>query len=55
MVACEVMLRMRERSSSSNPFITDSTVISAITPTAIPSTEISEITEMKPLRRLARR
>ncbi len=31
------------------PFITDSTMISAATPSAIPATEISEMKEMKPL------
>ena len=45
---------MRVRSSRWKPFITDSTVISAATPSASPSVEISEMKEMKPLRRLAR-
>ena len=52
MVACEAMPRMRERSSFSNPFITERTVISAITPSAIPSMEVSEMNEMKCVRRL---
>ncbi len=45
---------MRLRISFWNPFITDSTTINAITPSAMPSTEISEMKEMKWLRRLAR-
>ena len=36
MVACEVRLRMRSRTSRSKPFITDSTTISTATPIAIP-------------------
>ena len=32
MVACEAMPRIRDLSSFSNPFMTDSTVISAVTP-----------------------
>jgi len=48
------MPRMRARTSFWNPFITDSTTISAITPKPIPSMEISEINEMKWFRRLAR-
>ena len=38
---------MRLRSSCSKPFITDSTVISAITPIAIPAIEAAEMNEMK--------
>jgi hypothetical protein len=38
---------MRARSSFWNPFITDSTTISAITPTAIPTIEAMEMNEMK--------
>ncbi len=45
---------MRERTSRSNPFITDITVMSAAIPSAIPSIETSEMNEMKWLRRLAR-
>ena len=45
---------MRSRSSFSKPFMTDSTTISAITPTATPSIEISEMKEMKALPRRAR-
>ena len=45
---------MRVRSSFWKPFITDSTTISAATPSAMPSIEISEMKEMKWLRRLAR-
>ncbi len=47
MVAGEAMPGMGVRTSRSKPFITDSTVISAITPTAMPSIEASEIKEMK--------
>jgi hypothetical protein len=43
---------MRSRSSFSKPFITDSTVISAVTPSAMPSIDVSEMNEMKWLRRL---
>ena len=42
------------RSSFWKPFITDSTTISAATPRPMPSIEISEMNEMKWLRRLAR-
>ena len=45
---------MRVRSSFWKPFITDSTMINAATPSAIPSIEVSEMKEMKWLRRLAR-
>jgi hypothetical protein len=46
---------MRPRISFWKPFITDSTMISAATPSAMPTMEIREMKEMKPLRRLARR
>ncbi len=45
---------MRARTSFWNPFITDSTTISAATPSAMPSIEVSEMNEMKWLRRSAR-
>ena len=45
---------MRVRSSFWKPFITDSTTISAATPRPMPHIEISEMKEMKWLRRLAR-
>ena len=45
---------MRVRSSFWKPFITDNTVINAATPSAIPSIDVSEMKEMKWLRRLAR-
>ncbi len=48
---------MRSRTSFWKPFITDSTTISAATPSAMPAIEISEMKEMKllrPLRRPAR-
>jgi hypothetical protein len=38
---------MRPRNSFWKPFITDSTIISAATPSATPSMEISEMKEMK--------
>jgi hypothetical protein len=38
----------------SNPFITDITVMSAAIPSAMPSIEMSEMKEMKWVRRLAR-
>ena len=50
MEACEVMPRMRSRSSASNPFMTDSTVIRAVTPSAMPSTEVRVMKEMKLVR-----
>src|SRR3546814_9107935 len=46
-VACEAMPRMRTRNSRSKPFITDSTVINAVTPTAMPIIDAAEIKEMK--------
>jgi hypothetical protein len=45
---------MRSRTSFWKPFITDSTMISAATPSAMPSIETPEMKEMKPLRRVAR-
>ncbi len=45
---------MRVRSSFWKPFITDSTTISAATPSAMPAIEVSEMKLMKWLRRLAR-
>ncbi len=47
--ACEVRLRMRARSSCSNPFITDSTTIRTATPIATPTMEISEMNDRKRL------
>ena len=41
---------MRVRSSFWKPFITDSTTISAATPSAIPTIDVSEMKEMKWLR-----
>ena len=43
---CEATDRMRLRSSFWNPFITDSTTISAATPSAMPAIEISAMNEM---------
>jgi len=54
MVACATMPRMRCRNSPSKPFITEITVIKAVTPMAMPSIEASEMKLMKWLRRLAR-
>ena len=51
---CETTPRMRVRTSFWKPFITDSTTISAHTPTAMPTIDTSELTPMKRLRRLAR-
>jgi hypothetical protein len=46
-VACDTMPRMRVRSSLSKPFMTEITTISAMTPTAIPAIDTSEMNEMK--------
>ncbi len=40
---------MRDRSSCSNPFITDSTTISTATPIATPTMEIMEMKDRKRL------
>ena len=53
-VACETMPRMRSFNSLSKPFITEITVIRAVTPTAMPRIDTSEMNEMKWLRRFAR-
>jgi hypothetical protein len=50
----EATPRMRPRNSSWKPFMTESTTISAMTPRAMPAMEITEMKEMKWLRRLAR-
>jgi hypothetical protein len=47
-------LSMRSVTSLRKPFITDSTTISAATPSAMPSIEAAEMKEMKPLRRVPR-
>ncbi len=54
-VAWDVRLRMRVRSSRSKPFITDSTTISTATPIATPAMEMAEMKEMKRLLRFDRR
>lgn len=54
MVAWEVMPRILSRTSFWKPFITESTVINATTPNMMPSSDVSEINDMKWLRRLAR-
>ena len=48
---CETTPSMRSRTSFWKPFITDSTMISAATPSAMPSIDTPEMKEMKPLRR----
>ncbi len=52
---CEATLSMRSRTSFWKPFITDSTMISAATPSAMPSIETAEMNEMKRLRRFGAR
>ena len=52
---CETTDSMRSRTCETKPFITDSTTISAITPSAMPSIEMPEMNEMNLLRRRARR
>ena len=44
---CEATPRMRARNSCWKPFITESTVMSTMIPSAMPSMEISEMKEMK--------
>ncbi len=44
---CATTPRMRARTSFWNPFITDSTTMSAHTPTAMPSMDATEMNEMK--------
>ena len=51
---CETTESMRSRTSFWKPFITDSTMMSAATPSAMPSMDTPEMKEMKPLRRVAR-
>ena len=48
---CATIDSMRSRTSFWKPFITDSTMISAATPSAMPNTDTPEMNEMKPLRR----
>ncbi|MDT4888046.1 hypothetical protein FQZ97_1245490 [compost metagenome] len=45
---------MRSRTSFWKPFITESTMMSAATPSEMPSMDTPEMKEMKPLRRVAR-
>ena len=52
---CEATDRIRLRSSSWKPFITDSTTISAATPSAIPAIDVSAMNEMNELRPEPRR
>jgi hypothetical protein len=51
---CEITDSIRPCTSFWKPFITDSTMISAATPSAMPSIETPEMNEMKRLRRPAR-
>ena len=44
---CDATDRIRLRSSSWKPFITDRTTISAATPSAIPAIDVSAMNEMK--------
>jgi hypothetical protein len=46
-VACDVMLRMRSRSSFSKPFITESTTMSTATPMATPTIDMTEMNDRK--------
>ena len=46
-VACAIAPRIRVRNSVSKPFMTEITVISVVTPNAIPNMEIREINEIK--------
>ena len=52
---CESTDSIRSVTSFWKPFITESTVISAATPSAMPATDMAEMNEMKPSRRPARR
>ena len=52
-MACAATPRMRSRNSFSKPFMTESTVISAVTPIRMPIIDVSEMNDMKWLRRLA--
>ncbi len=54
-VAWEVTLRMRVRSSLSNPFMTERTTSSVATPSISPSTDISATNETNPRRCVERR
>jgi hypothetical protein len=51
---CAITLSMRSVTSFWKPFITDSTMINAATPSAMPSIDTPEMNEMKPLRRPVR-
>ena len=51
---CDTTPRIRVRTSFWKPFITESTTISAHTPTAMPIMETAELMPMKRLRRRAR-
>ena len=52
---CDATDRIRLRSSSWKPFITDSTTISAATPSAMPAIDVSAMNEMNVLRPEPRR
>ena len=51
---CEITLSMRLVTSFWKPFMTLSTMISAATPSAMPSMDTPEMNEIKPLRRVPR-
>ena len=52
---CEATDRMRFRSSSWKPFMTERTTISAATPSAIPAIDVNAMNEMNVLRPEPRR
>jgi hypothetical protein len=47
---CERTDNIRSRTSFWNPFMTESTTISAATPSAMPATDSAAMNDMKPLR-----
>ena len=51
---CDTTPSMRSRTSFWKPFMTDSTMISAATPSAMPTMDAAEMKEMNPLRRVER-
>ncbi len=52
---CATTESMRSRTSFWKPFMTESTMMSAATPSAIDATDIAEMKERKPSRRRPRR
>ena len=55
MLICPLMPRIRPSSSSLKPFITEVTIISVATPSAMPIKANEVMTEINPSLRLARR